>query len=225
MTSKHYEITLMGESPLLFHRDNLTFSEEVKAWRKNPENKALCEAGDDRSPAWTWIGCLYHDGNVVGIDSDCLMSMLREGGAKLKTGKKSETFKKHTQSGVLVREIQFPLLVGGKSIKWAEISKLIGETNFEKHQEFAKAHNFDLFVKRATVGQSKHVRVRPLFEHWTASGTVTVLDEDQSGITGPILQQIFDICGSLVGLCDWRPGGRVPGQFGRFKAQVNELPE
>ena len=90
--AKQYEIILTGESPLLLHRDNLEFSEVVKKWQKAPENKELSQAGDDRSPAWTWIGCLYTDKKTVGIDADCVMSMLREGGAKLKTGRKTETY-------------------------------------------------------------------------------------------------------------------------------------
>ena len=68
---KRYEITMTGRSPLIMHRDNLDFAERnVKAWTRIPENKALTQAGDDRTPAWTWIGYLYNDKNVVGLDAD-----------------------------------------------------------------------------------------------------------------------------------------------------------
>jgi len=63
---EQYQVTLKGLTPLLMHSDNLAFSERVTAWQKAPENKANSKAGDDRSPAWTWIGYLYHDGKHVG---------------------------------------------------------------------------------------------------------------------------------------------------------------
>ena len=77
---EQYQVTLKGLTPLLMHSDNLAFSERVQAWQKAPENKANSKAGDDRSPAWTWIGYLYHDGKHVGIPADNLMTMLREAG-------------------------------------------------------------------------------------------------------------------------------------------------
>ena len=95
-----YKITLEGLTPLLMHNDNLNFSEKVKEWQTAPENKALSVAGDDRSPAWSWIGYLYHDGKTVGVNSDNIMTMLREGGSKVKTGKGKETYKKQTQSRI-----------------------------------------------------------------------------------------------------------------------------
>ena len=218
--AKQYEIILTGESPLLLHKDNLEFSEVVKKWQKAPENKELSQAGDDRSPAWTWIGCLYTDKKTVGIDADCVMSMLREGGAKLKTGRKTETYKKQTQYGLNLDVIQFQLFTNGQQVMWEDIKTMNGNNNFEEHMEFAEKHGFELFVKRARVGKAKHVRVRPLFRYWTAKGLLTVFDEEESGLTQEVLQRILDLSGKMVGLGDWRPGGPTPGSYGRFKAQV-----
>ena len=108
---KRYEITMTGRSPLIMHRDNLDFAERnVKAWTRIPENKALTQAGDDRTPAWTWIGYLYNDKNVVGLDADNIMTLLREGGAKVPfPGKSKETFKKYTCNGLTCDTIQFDL--------------------------------------------------------------------------------------------------------------------
>ena len=59
---KRYELTFKGLNPLIQHNDNLTFAEAIKAWRDDPANAALSINGDDRSPPWTWIGYLYHNG-------------------------------------------------------------------------------------------------------------------------------------------------------------------
>ena len=39
------------------------------------------------------------------------------------------------------------------------------------------ALGFELFAKGAKIGQSKHIRVRPRFNAWSASGTITVFDD------------------------------------------------
>lgn len=218
----NYIAHLEGQSPLLMHRDNLSFSEAIKRWQTDPANKELSKAGDDRSPAWTWIGSLYHDNGLVGLDSDNLMTALREGGAKVKTGKKSETFKRQTQSGLLVADICSPLMVNGQTIPWGPIEALIGETDFDKHLDTAHKLGFDLLVKRARIGAAKHVRVRPMFAAWSADVRITVIDAEVSGLTKEVLQRILDCAGSLCGLCDWRPSSRTPGSFGRFTAKLSK---
>lgn len=220
---KQYSVTLHGASPLLLHRDNLSFYEKVKAWQIDPQNKEYSKAGDDRSPAWTWIGCLYSDGQHVGIDSDNLMTMLREGGARLKTGNKNETYKKQTQYGLFVDQIQFDLLVSGKKIPVAPINEYIGNMDFYAHEAFAEQQGFELFVKRSKIGQAKHVRVRPMFRDWTAIGSITVIDEEQSGLTRGVLQRILDLAGGMCGLGDWRPSSKTPGSFGKFTATLDPL--
>jgi len=218
-----YRLTLKGLSPLLMHRDNLAFTEKVQAWRKDPANKELSVSGDDRSPAWTWIGCIYHDTEHFGIDADNLMTMLREGGAKVKA-KGKETYKKQTQSGIMLDQQQFRLEVDGKEVPVAPFSELIGENNFLKHLETAEKFGFELLIKRAAIGQSKHVRVRPMFRNWVATGTITIIDEELSGLTAPILETIAGQAGALCGLCDWRPSSpRKSGTFGTFLPALEKV--
>jgi len=217
---QRYSLTLEGKTPLLMHRDNLAFAEKVEAWRKDPANKELSFRGDDRSPAWTWIGYLYHDTKHVGIDADNIMTMLREGGAKV-PAKGKETYKKQTQSGIVLDVQQFDLLVGGKPAAVEPFRALIGVTDFLQHIQAAEAHGFELLVKRAKVGQSKHVRVRPMFRDWAATGTFSVIDEELSGLTEPILQRIVAQAGLLCGTCDWRPASpKSSGTFGTFVAEL-----
>ena len=220
---KRYAVTLHGKSPLLMHRDNISFGEKVRKWQIDPQNKKDSVAGDDRSPAWTWIGYLYSDGQHVGIDSDNLMTMLREGGSRLLTGKKNETYKKQTQYGILLDQIQFDFFVRGEQIPVKGINALVGNNDFAAHEAWAEDHGFELLTKRARICQGKHVRVRPMFRDWIASGTLTVLDEDQSGLTRGILQRVLDLAGSMCGLGDWRPSSKTPGSFGRFAATVEPL--
>ena len=221
---KQYYVKLIGETPLLMHRDNLEFSEAVMRWRKDPQNKELSVAGDDRSPAWTWIGYLYGDRREepnVRIDSDCIMSMLRDAGAKLPVERSGrETYKKQTQYGLVVDQLSFKFTNNGVEISLEEVNQLIGNTNFQDHMQFALDHGFELFAKRAVVGRAKHVRVRPEFRSWVAEGSITVFDEQESGLYQHILQRIFDIGGGRIGMCDWRPGSPTPGAYGKFKAEV-----
>lgn len=219
-----YEITLEGLSPLLMHKDNISFSEKVRAWCNEPENKIHTVFGDDRTPPWTWIGYLYHDGHQVGIDADNIMTMLREGGAKVLVGRGKETYKKQTQSGLMLDQQQFDLFVeGGAQVQMDDIRPLIGNMDFKEHLDTAEMLGFELLVKRAKIGRAKHVRVRPMFRKWVARGTLTVLDEELTGLTKDVLQKILNQAGALCGLCDWRPSSGSSGTFGRFAPTVKAL--
>jgi len=224
MGMEQYSIVLEGLTPLLMHNDNLPFCEKIIAWRKEPENKANSVAGDDRSPAWTWIGYLYHDGKNLGVSSDNIMTMLKEGGSKVLTGKKQETYKKQTQSGLMLDQQQLDLRVSGNTIAISDIKPLIGEIDFSKHIETAERLGFELLVKRAKIGKAKHVRVRPMFRTWTLEGSFTVFDSELTGLTEEVLKTILNQAGALCGLCDWRPSSpSASGTFGRFAPTIRRI--
>ena len=220
---KQYQITLEGLSPLLMHNDNLAYTEKIVAWRKDPANKDHGVSGDDRTPPWTWIGYTYHDGRHLGVASDNIMTMLREGGAKVLTGKGKETYKKQTQSGIMLDQQQFDLLINGKPVSIDDIKPLIGEPDFNNHLDQAEHLGFELLVKRAKIGRAKHIRVRPMFRTWVLFGSITVLDEELTGITKDILQTILNQAGALCGICDWRPSSPSSGTFGRFAPHVEAV--
>lgn len=226
-----YHVSLTGLTPLLMHKDNIDFSSAVSKWQKDPQNKKTSIAGDDRSPAWTWIGYLYTDtskenGKII-IDSDNIMTLLRESGAKMNTGHGKATFKKVTQYGLYVDGMYFTFRNNGQEISKDWINALVGETDFDKHLEAVASHGFELLVKRAKIGMgaraAKHVRVRPMFRNWSAEGTITVVDPQESGLTQEVLQRILDIGGGQVGLCDWRPSSPNAGPYGKFSAAVVRL--
>jgi hypothetical protein len=219
---RQYEVTITGKSPLLMHWDNITFSEAVKRWREVPENKKYKVAGDDRSPPWTWLGGLYHDGTAVAMPSDNLMRACMEGGASVLVpgGRSGKTFKAQTQSGMLVHEQFWPVLVDGKPIPIEPFLKLEGEMSFEKHEELAIDNRFFLYTKRAKIGASKHVRVRPRFDRWELRGVIDVWDDQ---ITTAVLVDVLKMAGDYKGLGDWRPSSKTPGPYGRFSATVKEI--
>lgn len=215
-----YDVTLTGTMPLLLHGDNLEWAAGLSAWRTHPDNKAKSTPGDDRSPAWTWIGGLYHDGKVLGVSSDNLMTAIREGGAKVGTGKRGASYKRQSQSGLVINELFWPIIGPNGAVKWSDVNNMCDVEDFDAHVEFAKAHGFELFVKRARIGQSKHVRVRAKFMRWSVSGTITVFDDT---ITTDVLASIMSSAGRYAGLCDWRPSSpKSPGPYGTFTASLKE---
>lgn len=221
--ARTYEVTITGSTPLLMHQDNIDWADQIGKWLLVPENKKMSKAGDDRTPAFNWIGGMYHDDEVICIPSDNIMRALMEGGAMVPVpgGKNGKTFKSQSQSGMSVVEPFWPVSVNGKQIPVARIfGDLANETDFDVHKKTVAELGFRLFIKRAKVGTSKHVRVRPRFDTWSVSGHVSVWDEQ---ITDQVIEDIFAYAGKYKGLCDWRPGGKTPGSFGMFSTSVRKV--
>jgi len=216
-----YNVALTGTMPLLLHGDNLDWRANLSAWRAHPDNKAKSVPGDDRSPAWTWIGGVYHDGAVLGISSDNLMTCIREGGSRVSVpGKRSLTYKRQSQSGLVINELHWPIVGPLGTVSWPDVQDLCDVEDFPTHQQFAKDHGFELFAKSARIGQSKHVRVRAKFIRWSVAGTITAFDDT---ITTDVLTSILTAAGRYAGLCDWRPASpKSPGPYGTFTATIQE---
>lgn len=212
-----YKVTLTGQTPMLQHADNVEWSDTIAKWLLDPEHKKQSKAGDDRTPPFLWLGNLNHDGQRVTVPADNLMAALREAGTMVPTGKGTKTFKAQTQSGLAIGEANWPLMVNGKEVPTAPLFERMETRDFAQYQRLCAGYGFSLFVKRAKVGLSKHIRVRPAFDNWTAQGTIIVLDDM---ITEDVLRTILSNAGRYKGLGDWRPGGRTPGTFGMFKAYI-----
>lgn len=208
---------LTGMTAILFHNDDVEAADSLSIWRKDPKNKGVSKAGDDRSPAWTWQTYLYHDGSHVAIPSANLMVALRQAGGQMIL-KKQKTFKEISQSGmgILSEYLRFGGPKGQVNI--ADIHK-IHDSDFETQSNAVRELGFRLFVKRAKVGTAKHVRVRPRFDAWIASGELHVVAPE---LTFDAVAQLFEIAGR-VGLCDWRPGCKTPGPFGMFSSKLTKV--
>lgn len=213
-----YEFEFSCDSPLLMHFDNIEDIAKVDEWRKNPENKSVSVKGDDRSPAWTWIAYLYRGGGKLVMPSDNVMVSLRNAGAQIEIpgGKRGKTFKDATQYGIIPVEESFEFFNHGEPVPTDEIDSLWEDNDFPKHARLAEKLGFKLFVKRAKIGQSKHIRVRPIFSDWSVKGKVLVTEP---AITDGILADLFRIAGGRSGLGDWRPSSKTPGSYGRFTVE------
>ena len=205
---------LKGIMPLLMHWDDVEQADTLTAWRKDPSNKSISQAGDDRSPAWTWLTYIYNDGKHVAFPAHNLMVCLRSAGTQM-IMKRQKTFKEASQNGLLIMTEFLEFKTHGKQIKVADLNKLKNK-KFSDHMAAARDMGFSLDVRRARVGTSKHIRVRPRFDDWTISGSIRILAKE---ITPEILEQMFEL-GGRGGLCDWRPSCKTPGPYGMFEAKV-----
>jgi hypothetical protein len=203
------------------HRDNLEFKAAIEKWQRDPANRDKSVPGDDRSPAWGWIGSLYHDGAALALPTDCVMASCMGAGTEVKAPRGKKSMKAQTQSGMAFQDPFLAFTTNGARarVDMAPILRLQQEENFDLHLELARALGFDLDIRRARIGTSKHVRVRPMFSTWHASGALNVWDD---ALTADVLETIFYLAGDKYGLLEWRPSGRRPGPFGRFRATVTK---
>lgn len=214
MNKTTVKFELKGIMPLLMHWDDVAQADTLTAWRKDPSNKSISSPGDDRSPAWTWMTYVYNDGSHVAFPSHNLMVCLRSAGTKM-IMKRMKTFKEASQNGLLITTEFLDFRNRGKQIKVADLNKLKGKS-FPGHIEGAKELGFSLDVRRARVGVSKHIRVRPRFDDWTINGSIRILANE---ITTEVLEQMFEL-GGRGGLCDWRPSCKTPGPYGMFESKL-----
>ena len=170
-----------------------------------------------------------YDRERFTLDPDCLMTCIREGGAKVPTGKTrgDKTYKRSSQSNILI-DGELDFTVNGSHIPVAPFRELMHQQgsglDFGAQLKLAEEHGFELLVKRAKINMSKHVRVRPLFRNWQITCTLTVLDEEGSGLTKDVLEKIFQQAGTYCGLGDWRPSSpKSPGTFGTFTATLEAI--
>lgn len=214
---KTYQFTFNGFMPLLMHADRIDANDELQEWRKDPENKGMSVKGDDRSPSWTWLTYCYHDGSHIVMPSENIMVALRKAGAQINL-KGTTTFKEITQSGLLITKESCEFRNHGQQVKWSDLTEM-RDMEFSKQSAACKKLGFDLFVKRARIGQSKHIRVRPKFSNWSVTGEIMILKPE---LTDSILIKLFDLAGK-AGLGDWRPSGKTPGPYGQADTVIQQV--
>lgn len=220
MPNEKVKVQIKGITPLLMHNDNIDWADYMERWKEKNNKKKLSKAGDDRTPGFRWIGSLYHDNEVITIPVENLMRTFMEGAKRvlIPGAKNSKTFKLLSQTGLFITGFHVPLLVNGKTVQWGEIEKLIDVEEFAKHEIAAQKLGFELHKKRSRVGTSKHIRVRPKFDHWALEFDVEIREEQ---IKKENAADIIDNAGRYAGLGDWRPGAPYsPGSWGMFKAEV-----
>ena len=212
---------LTAKTPLLLHQDNLDWQDKVKGWiekqnRSGVKSKKASVKGDDRSPAFTWLGCLYLDNGQLTIPSEVIQKCFIQAASKI-IKKGNTSYKGDLASSLFLHSTAFPLLVKGKPIADKFLKKLEEEEDYKVHCKAAIDNGFSLYARRAGVNGSKHVRVRPKFLDWSIqiSGSLDSEEIDQS-----LFERICDVAGHRVGIGDWRPSVGAPGQHGMFDAKV-----
>jgi hypothetical protein len=177
--------------------------------------ESISKAGDDRTPAWLWQGYLYKDENNVAMPYENIMTCIRQASAQMIL-KGNKTYKEISQSGLSPLGEFAQFFCDGKQIDVVKVDKL-RDLPFEEQMDGARKLGFQLWLKRARIGQAKHIRVRPRFNKWSVKGELSILRDDI--LTKDVLNQIFDIAGR-TGLGDWRPGCKTPGSYGMFKSTL-----
>lgn len=222
---KKYNVKLTGLDTMLWNRDNFRFDAEVSKWQKGPSGRD-CPRGDDRFPAWKWIGKIYHDATEKSFALCCdevISAVLSEAGKGITmSGKK--TYKEPAKTAIEYINDYAEIKLRGKPIPFSPFKKLFtGDvTDMDEHTEIAQKHGIDIDIRRVSMGGSKHVRCRPLIPvGWTAEFSMSVDDEI---IDKNTLKQLFHIAGTRKGIGDWRPGSpKSPGKHGRFNAEIKEM--
>jgi hypothetical protein len=199
------------------HHNNIEQRDRLEETRKRMRGG---KPGDDRSPPDTWKSYLYvsDETNKICIPTENLLAALLLGGMKVKMSGK-ETYKTHSQR-IAFDRLDYDLVIGSGTIDKSSIESIQGE--YLEHADAVRALGFRLQVKPASVGTTKHIRVRPLFAQWSVTGTFEIEADDASILGLSALRDIFTATGRLVGLGDWRPSSpKRPGQYGRFVAEID----
>ena len=220
---KMYRVVLTGgPTRLIIHADNLAGQAKIEEWtRPNKDKKQV--KGDDRCPPWGWRIYLYTDGEHVVLPSANVQSCITTGSAEFKLEGKRSSLKRTSAAALRFPDEFLTFIPAGrkKPIGVEEIDAIDQDMPFDDQCAAALKLGILLDVRRATVGQSKHVRVRPCFPAgWRAEGTLINSQPDLIG--AETLGQIMTLCGNLVGLGDWRPSSpKRPGPHGRFTSMLS----
>jgi hypothetical protein len=229
MPMRTVTMTLLSSTELLMDRDNISFAELLTRWQKDPANADQQVPGDDRAPAWGWLGKLHYDeaSMLVGIPMGMLTACLRGAATTIPhpTASGRKTLKEASQAGLQFTQTLFPLLVPGEDgLGWRPIrydtlfQRLASESDFLVHEAVCRAAGFRLDVRRSKPQYNRaHIRVRPMFGPWRCVCEVRVLDEV---LTDPVLLQMFQIAGSSKGMGNWRPSNGKAGSYGIFSTEV-----
>ena len=215
-----FDFELVGLTPFLGHADDVEAADDLEAWRKDPGNKSLSKAGDDRSPAWTWLTYAYHDGEYLAMPQENIMASIMKAAANF-TMKGQKSFKAESMASIVI-PAEYCRLIGPKGqVSVEKLQAIAQRPKFKEHADAVQDFGFKLFVKRAKVGQSKHVRVRPRFDDWRVEGQI---DVDTNEIPEDTFRLIFEYAGNKCGLGDWRPSApKSPGPYGRFTVKLKAV--
>lgn len=213
-----------GPTSMLMHADDVEAADKLSAVRaRQKSDKKTSVKGDDRSPAWSWKTYLYADEGSIVLPTANLQTAMMKAGAEFKLDAR-KSLKSATMSMLRFDQVGWPIFVDAKrALTTKQIDSIADDDPFEEHSKAALAMGFILDVRRATVGQSKHVRVRPKFAPgWWCEGVIANTNPEL--MSEDTLRRLLEYCGDMVGLGDWRPSSpKKPGPHGRFTIEMKKL--
>lgn len=236
---KTYEVEITGRQYLLMHAYDYEWAAEMTKWAKDPDNKALSKAGDDRTPPHRWLGYLYRAGTLddsktcVAMPNANIYKALLHIASDFKppNGKGQKTMKGAIAAQLIFPELHWKFLVGEKPVDtatlWEIATASMSPDDFDDQiPKIAEAFpGMTLDVRPVAVQQSTHIRVRPRFDGWSVRGEVQV-EDGPTPISRELLQAMFTRAGQMSGLGDWRPSAKKsPGMYGRFDVTVRPVKE
>jgi hypothetical protein len=182
------EYKLTGCAPLLMHNGQLADPSNpiVKKIKEITGKRKKTDADIEEIAHLEFLGGLYLDANGPTLAADAIEATIIGGAKKFKEGMVAK-------SGMFVEDHASLEYDGPREPEelWAT----------EEHR----------FSKAVRVGQSKVMRMRPVFPKWES--TITVSYEDS--ITNKSrVDDWITTAGQQVGLLEWRP------RFGRFDVEV-----
>ncbi len=205
MSTLSKTFTINGIGPMLMHCGQTAdpLNQFSKAMKKQSAKRNKTDDDLAALSLLEWWAGLYTDkrlsvdenGNVTEpsgtkliIPAHVLDSALREGGRKIKAGKR-------ISAGVIVED--------DASFSADGITTLTA----------ASASDQFHYRTAVKVGTAKIMRTRPIFNNWSASFSLCI---DTSVADVDLVTQSLQAAGRLVGIGDWRPGAPKGGSFGRF---------
>jgi hypothetical protein len=226
MAIRPFTVTLVGATELLMDRDNITFAERLTRWHKDPLNADKQSPGDDRAPAWGWLGKLHYSeaDNLVGIPQGMLSACLRAAATMIPhpTAKGKKSLKEVSQAGIAFTQTCFPLLVhlpgqpGWHPIPYDDLyTKLAEDEDFDVQVDTARMLGIRIDVRRSRPQFNRsHVRVRPMFAPWRCVCQMSLMDD---ALTEAVTLQMFRTAGIYKGMGNWRPSAGRAGSYGTFE--------
>jgi hypothetical protein len=175
---------------------------------------------------------------TYNIEIEGTSPLLMNRPSQLDIGEKSKTSKRETQTPIEIAEaklytdadgrtyipatwFQGCLVEAGKQKKMmgkgsskATYSKVAGSSVEVNPFEILLKEKFEVFTILAVnpTTKGRNVLHRPMFKKWKIDFEVTF---DEEAIEVPVMKELFDIAGRIVGVGDWRPAKK--GRFGKFQ--------
>jgi hypothetical protein len=202
------KITFKGITPLIMHSSQTAdptsfFAKELK---KISSKRSKTDEDYEAMSKIEYEASVYRDSKHypnagLYMPTENLIACLINAGKKIKHGRGSM---KAAVTGVLFDDPNGYALEAGHSL----------DSPWKTYEEM-KADEGTWFKKIVNVQGSKIVRTRVRVNDWRFVATcgleTSICDMD-------MLQELLNIAGRIIGLCDWRPSSGTPGSYGKFQA-------